>query len=240
MKRARKLPTVLACLGAAALAIPAAQAHFNLMQPTNWVVQNGSGDPQKTPPCGNEGAANPTNMETTYRTGDKVTITINETVFHPGHYRVSLAATQGALPMDPPVTPDAQSQCGSTPITTTPTLPLLADGLLVHTTPFGAAQTVQVQLPAGMTCQHCVLQIQEFMSNHGAPCFYHHCAIVNITADGTPPPPAVDAGVNGDASIGGPGTTSGGCNAGGGSALAAGLILGLAVLRLRRRARLHR
>jgi hypothetical protein len=140
------------------------------------------------------------------------------------------------------VTPDAQSQCGTTPITNTPTLPLLADGLLRHTvdTPLVGPQTVQVQLPAGMICQHCVLQIQEFMSNHGTPCFYHHCAIVNITADGTPPPPAVDAGVNGDAAIGGPGSTSGGCDAGGSSALAAGLILGIAVLRLRHRARPRR
>src|SRR6185436_6267994 len=103
MKRARKLPLVLACLGAAALAVPVAQAHFNLMQPTNWVVQNGSGDPQKQAPCGNEGVQNPTNAVATFKAGDKVPITINETTFHKGHYRVSLAANQASLPPDPPV-----------------------------------------------------------------------------------------------------------------------------------------
>src|SRR5262249_21201381 len=47
---------------------------------------------------------------------------------------------------------------------------------------------MQVKLPDGMLCTNCVLQVEQFMSNHGknnpGGCFYHHCAIVNITADG--------------------------------------------------------
>jgi uncharacterized protein (TIGR03382 family) len=238
MKRVSKVSIVLACFGVAALAVPVAYAHFNLMQPTNWLVQNATGDPQKTPPCGNEGT-NQTNAVTTYKVGGTVAITINETVFHPGHYRVSLAASQAALPPDPQLT-----DCNSLPITQNPTLPLLADGLLVHTTAFTAPQTVQVSLPAGMTCDHCVLQIQEFMQSHPVPCFYHHCATINITQDGTPPPPAAtDAGVNGDAATGGNGgnpgtggTTGGGCDAGGhGSSGAAGLVFAVALALSRRR-----
>lgn len=234
MKRAPTLSIMLVCLGAAVLAVPAAYAHFNLMAPANWLVQNGSGDPQKTAPCGMQTGAVATSAVTTYKTGDMVTITIQETVMHPGHYRVSLAPTQAALPPDPPVIAGTTA-CGSTAITTTPTLPLLADGLLVHTTALVGPQMVKVALPPGMTCDHCVLQVQEFMSDHGAPCFYHHCATINITADGTPPPATADAGVNGDAAIGGPGATSGGCTVGGASSLAVALVLAAAFARSRRR-----
>jgi hypothetical protein len=50
-----------------------------------------------------------------------------------------------------------------------------------------------VQLPAGMLCDHCVLQVIEFMSEHPlnnpGGCFYHHCATVTISDH------APDAGV---------------------------------------------
>jgi hypothetical protein len=65
-----------------------------------------------------------------------------------------------------------------------PVFPVLADGVLVHTAPFSGPQSFDVQLPAGMTCDHCTLQIIQFMSNHvlnnPGGCFYHHCATVNI------------------------------------------------------------
>lgn len=106
---------------------------------------------------------------------------------------MSLAADQASLPADPTVTPGS-TPCGSTEIVAAPTLPLLADGLLVHDAPFPRPQTVQVQLPAGFTCTNCTLQVTEFMSNHGLNvpgwCFYHHCANLTITAD------APDAGAS--------------------------------------------
>jgi hypothetical protein len=60
-----------------------------------------------------------------------------------------------------------------------------------------------------MTCDHCVLQIVEFMANHGAPCFYHHCANIKISVNGA------DAGPPGgdDAGTGQTGGTGGGCAA---------------------------
>ena len=71
---------------------------------------------------------------------------------------------------------------------TTPVLPVLADNMLAHTTPFSGPQSFQVTLPARMTCAHCTLQVIEFMSNHplNAPggCFYHHCANVAISVTG--------------------------------------------------------
>src|SRR5206468_10473797 len=128
--------------------------------------------------------------------------------------------------------------CGSVPVDANPTLPVLADGLFTHTASFnGRQQTAQVHLPPGMTCTNCVLQVIEFMSDHGlnnpGGCFYHHCSIGHITANGP------DAGV----STGGDdaGTTkphgSGGCDVQGGrsSALLA-LMVGASLLIRRRRA----
>jgi hypothetical protein len=106
--------------------------------------------------------------------------------------------------------------------------------LFVNLTQTDPAASVQIQLPAGMTCENCVLQVLEFMSDHAAPCFYYHCAKVNISAnavDGPPPATGPDAppGTNPNPS------TSGGCSTGGG----AGLFVGFALLGLvtkRRRA----
>jgi uncharacterized protein (TIGR03382 family) len=231
--RVPKLPIVLLCLGAA----HPAYAHFKLVDPPSWANQSELyGDPQKTAPCGNEGAV-PTGMVTEYRAGELMTIIINETIHHPGHYRVALAATQNTLPPAPPVTQVDRDQCGSTLIDSNPTLPVLADGLLVHTTPLNGQQTMSVQLPPGMTCDNCVLQVIEYMSNHGAPCFYYHCANIKITQNGADagPPRGGGGGGGGDAGVnpGGAGTIGGGCNAGGGPSLA-GLALLLALRRRRR------
>jgi hypothetical protein len=37
-------------------------------------------------------------------------------------------------------------------------------------------------LPTDVTCTRCTLQVLEFMTAHGAPCFYHHCADISIAA----------------------------------------------------------
>ena len=176
-------PVLAAALAAAslcALAPSTALAHFILVSPSCLSEQNGIGDPQKAPPCG---AGKATNKVTTYRPGDTISITIDEKVPHPGHYRVLLAKDQASLPDDPKVTA-AGTPCGSTVIDPNPKLPLLADGLLVHTQAFAGPQTMQVKLPANMTCNNCVLQVVEFMSNHAlnnpGGCFYHHCATITI------------------------------------------------------------
>jgi hypothetical protein len=219
---------------------PAADAHFLLNAPASMSEQDSFGAPQKSAPCGlsdRPGVADesvPTGIVTTVQAGTTLTIRIRETIFPPGHYRVALAPTQSMLPADPPVTPGS-TPCGSTTIDPAPTLPVLADGQLVHTTsPGNREQTIDVQIPAGMTCTSCVLQVTQFMSNHDinnpGGCYYHHCAIVNITAD----PPTPDAGTGpGDPDDGG-----GCCGTSANPALAAGLAaLVLATLSRRRRAR---
>lgn len=224
MTRTTRLTIALACLG---VATPA-YAHFVLMQPSSWAQQAAGGDPEKSPPCGNEGPPVETGAITEYRVGETITIKIDERTPHPGHYRVSLAPDQASLPDDPMVTPGA-TDCGSLAIDSSPTLPLLADGLLVHTRAFSGPQTAQVTLPAGMTCDHCVLQIVEFMSSHGAPCFYHHCANIKISVNGA------DAGPTGGDAGADPGGNAGGCcdTHGRGSSAWLALIVGALLARRR-------
>ena len=229
----------------AALATPAL-AHFELQAPPAYSEQDGLGGPQKSEPCGQADPGSPvtpTNAESTFMEGSQIEITIAEKITHPGHYSVSIAQDQAGLPGDPHVTPGATA-CGTVDIATTPALPLLADGLFVHTSAFSAPQSTMVQLPAGFTCDHCVLQVTEFMSNHGlnnpGGCFYHHCATVTIAANA----PAIDAGTgssgsdaaNGDAGATG-GTKSGGCGAQGGLASGGLLLLVAGTLNSRRRRR---
>ena len=192
-----------------------AHAHFKLDAPANWANQDSLGTPLKSAPCGQSDPGNPpvaTNAVTRLTAGSTVTITITETVFHPGHYRVALAANQGSLPADPAAHPDSNSACGTADIMATPVLPVLADNLLPHTTAFSGPQSFQITLPAGMTCANCTLQVIEFMSNHPlndpGGCFYHHCANVTISA------PGADGGSGG--SDGGVGVGDGGTGVGGG------------------------
>jgi len=232
MSRVTQVSLVLACLAAPGTAY----AHFHLNKPANWTNQSTGGDPQKTAPCGNEGSPTDLGAVTEYKSGDTISISITETTYHPGHYRVSLAADQASLPRDPGGDVVAgTTACGSLAINPHPTLPLLADGLLVHDAMFSAPQTMQVTLPTGMTCDHCVLQVVEFMAEHGAPCFYHHCANIKISATGTDggaPGTGPDAGT--DAS---PGAGGGGCDAGGGLFTGGSLLmLAVAFVVLRRRA----
>jgi MYXO-CTERM domain-containing protein len=178
-------------LSVALLVSSPARAHFILQEPASWAEQGSLGDPQKSAPCG---AADPgvtavaTGTVTAFGQGQLVRVTINETVAHPGHYRVALSVGgQSGLPADPPVTPVGTDECGSKEIQNPPVYPVIADGMLPHTTAFSGPQSFTVQLPASVTCNaNCVLQVTEFMQNHGAPCFYHHCAnIAILPPDGT-------------------------------------------------------
>ena len=221
----------------AALVATSAEAHFKLNAPASMTQQNTNGDPQKTAPCGGAGTA--TNAVTTVQSGSMLTVTIAETVFHPGHYRVAIAQNETGLPPPPTVTPGGGDPCNSVPIAQNPMLPVLADGVFPHTQSFSSPQTTQIQLPAGYTCDNCVVQVLQYMKNHAAPCFYYHCAKVSITAGNTPPPDAGmmagdDAGTGGG---GGGGDGGGGCQTG--RSTASGTPRGLAVLALvtRRRRR---
>lgn len=170
------------------LTSPLASAHFVLQTPASWMSQDSSGNPQKLGPCGNEGGGTPTGTVTTFAPGETVTVTIKEAVFHPGHYRIALGVeSRDSLPAEPVVTAGS-TPCGSVPIESPATFPVLADGVFQHTTAFSGPQTVQVTLPTNVTCAKCTLQVIEFMSDHPlnnpGGCFYHHCADIAIQTTG--------------------------------------------------------
>src|SRR5690349_20160465 len=118
---------------AASLSAPAANAHFKLNSPGSMSVQGSLGDPQMSSPCGfDSGSLEETNVVTDVMTGSTLSISLTETIGHPGHFRVALAVNEGALPADPPITPVGNDECGSTVIDENPVLPVLGDGLLAH------------------------------------------------------------------------------------------------------------
>jgi MYXO-CTERM domain-containing protein len=165
-----------------------ATAHFVLVAPPNWMSQDALGLPIKLGPCGDEGGGTPTGVVTPFRPGQTITVTVNETIFHPGHYRIALAVhDRSELPAEPPVTAGS-TPCGTVPIQNPPVFPVLADGVLTHTAPFPGPQSIQVTLPANLTCSKCTLQVIEFMSDHDlnipGGCFYHHCADLSIQPTG--------------------------------------------------------
>ncbi len=182
---------------------PVADAHFVLVTPAASIVQNRLGDPQKIGPCGgvsaNPGRGTPPNPGTPSGAVTKITggtafhVLVQETVFHPGHYRVALARTAAQLPPDPVVTTrdsDRGPWSVSAQIQSTPVAPVLADGLFAHTERAPGLFETDVPIP-NINCPDCVLQVIQFMAEHAknpdGDYSYHHCAAVEITADPTKP-----------------------------------------------------
>ena len=224
-----------------------AKAHFILNEPASQSNQDLLGSPQKAYPCGLDAATpgTPTGAVRTYVAGQTINLSINETIFHPGHYRVAIAKDAASLPADPVVTPETSpnnTPCGSVPINPNPTLPILADGIFKHTASYGsAAQTVPIKLPDGFTCNNCTLQVIQWMYNHPlnnpGGCFYHHCATVNIVA-------GTDAGMTAPADMSDAPAVPEGCSChvgngratGSGSAAALSVLIGIGLTYRRKRA----
>ena len=179
-----------------AVAPAALQAHFRLLEPVSWLVENARGDPQKSGPCGgtNSDWGTPSFVVGTATGGQKLHIRVEETVYHPGHYRVALAVNSPTeLPRDPEAltidTPEGRKSV-SAKIQNPPQVPVLADGLWVHSAKVDTPWEADVELP-NITCTKCTLQVVQFMADHDANnpgnYTYHHCADVRITADPAKP-----------------------------------------------------
>ena len=190
--------TVGVFLGLAAVAIitPLADGHFSLLEPKSWIEENQLGDPQKLGPCGGTSTnpGTPTSAVTNVQGGQKLHIKVQETIFHPGHYRIALAVTSRAeLPEDPAVVTrdtDKGPWSVSAKIDSSPKPPVLADGLWQHTSKSTEPFETDVQIP-NIKCPACTLQIVEFMAEHGynkdGGYSYHHCAVLSITPDSSKP-----------------------------------------------------
>jgi hypothetical protein len=178
-------------------------AHFVLVHPAPSTVQNRLGDPQKLAPCGGVSAnpargtpANPgvpTGAITEIKGGTNFHLLLHETVFHPGHYRVALARTAAGLPADPEATtrPSERGEQSVSAVIQNPAVaPVIVDGLFPHTERPTGMFEADIPIP-NVTCQRCLLQVVQFMAEHGRNAdgdfSYHHCAVVNITADPSKP-----------------------------------------------------
>jgi hypothetical protein len=173
-----------------------AHAHFRLLEPTSWIVENERGDPQKAGPCGgtNTDYGKPTFTVSKAVGGSKLHIKVQETIYHPGHYRVALAVNSPLdLPLDPKATTmdsDRGPRSVSAEIMSPVQMPVLADGLFVHTAKVDTPFETDVQLP-NINCKKCTLQVVQFMAEHAVNnpgmFTYHHCAEIAITADKSKP-----------------------------------------------------
>ncbi|HYP97091.1 MAG TPA: SCE4755 family polysaccharide monooxygenase-like protein [Polyangiaceae bacterium] len=220
-------------LAVSLLALPAtAQAHFTLIMPppASNSTNGGKGDP----PCGPTDM--PSNVVTPVMGGSKLTLQVNETVFHPGFYRVALSIkSRSELPPDNVVkdskgmvlAPDSTGTSATADYQTNPVFPVLADNLWPHTTSTKSFSG-EITLP-NVNCDKCTLQVIEFMAQHGsngpkAGFFYHHCADLKITADTSKPIFDPAAGSAGGGSSGGASSTGGAGGTGAASGGAAGAI----------------
>jgi hypothetical protein len=197
----KKLALVLGLTSGLALIPLAASAHFRLLAPASWIEENQLGDPQKAAPCGGTNAdyGKPTYAVTDVTGGSLLHVKVQETVYHPGHYRIALAVNSPTeLPVDPKAAtmtdPSGKVMSVSADIMNPVAPPVLVDGLWVHTAKVTDPWETDVAIP-NINCKSCTLQVIQFMEQHPmnnpGQFTYHHCAVLHITAD---PKKPLDAG----------------------------------------------
>ena len=196
MRAARGL---LLCAGFIAAVQMTVAAHFKLVEPASWLMETDRGDPQKAGPCGgsNTDWGKPSYVINKVTGGQKLHLKIQETIYHPGHYRVALAVNSPTeLPLDPQ-TQTKDTEKGPWSVSATiqnpVQIPVVADGLFVHSErPAGPMPPFEtdVQLP-NISCRKCTLQVVQFMAEHAfnnpGGYSYHHCAELQIARDAAKP-----------------------------------------------------
>jgi MYXO-CTERM domain-containing protein len=202
MSKVQKI-VLLATLATVWIGTSPVRAHFILVKPDSWLNEDPSalagGGPQKGSPCGPGGDDDvtpvPVSMKTvTAHAGDTLDFEMQETIHHPGYFRISLAETDAmhATTTNFPDPPLDDTQMCSFDLNAVPTDPhdnVLADGLFKDTNLLGDNRdlTTSLKLPDDKTCDHCALQIVQVMMDHGgSSCFYYHCVDITILpADGS-------------------------------------------------------
>jgi hypothetical protein len=236
-----------------------AYAHFVVLKPASWLKEDALGGPQKGSPCG-PGNKRPfigddvqpipaSDAVTTFHAGETITVQWQETVYHPGYFRISLApvaaadATSADFP-NPALTDPDNCHYDPAAVQTVPHDNVLADGLYMVDAQSGTNRslTQDVRLPDA-PCDHCTLQIVQVMEGHpAASCFYFHCADIQVLpAEGGSAGGAAGAGAAGSAAAS---HDSSGCAVAGGGARGSKtaawcLLLAAWAFERRRRSRLH-
>jgi hypothetical protein len=128
--------------------------------------------------------------------GGKLRLRVQETIYHPGHYRVALAVnSRDELPPDPETTTrDTEKGPYSVwaIVQSPPQIPVIADGLFPHYTRPTEPQTFEADIPLpNINCRRCTLQVIQWMADHAynnpGGYSYHHCAELEIVADPAKP-----------------------------------------------------
>lgn len=216
-----------------AAAKPAA-AHFTLTKPTSWLKEDpaalGGGGPQKGSPCGPGGYddVKPTPVSgvvTDFHVGETIEVTWTDTVAHPGHFRIALAANRDDL-KNPTIVQDNSCNYDESMVPKTASGNVLADGILFRSrVGFNAKEgtkfSYMVKLP-DQPCDKCTLQVMQVMENDIkalSNCYYFHCADIRILPTG-------QTGGAGGTSAGGSSPGAGGIGSGGASAGGGAMGLG--------------
>jgi len=166
-------------------------AHFRLIYPQPWIVEDERGDPHKLWPCGGtiEDGGTRSGIVTAVTGGSKMVVKLDETIYHPGHFRISIAKSPNMLPPDPFTylkETDRGWRSDWAIIEEDPIPPVLVDGLWQHTEPYIGLRETEITVP-NIECEGCFMQVIQFMANH--PGFkeggytYHHCARIDIVPD---------------------------------------------------------
>lgn len=159
-----------------------AHAHIQLVSPVQRSID------QKSPPCGRTGSVRGTAV-TTFQPGETITLTWDETVNHPGHYRIAFDDDGDDVFQNPNNPNDNFPSTLMEPI---------ADKA-------GGIYTASVTLP-NTPCNNCTLQLVQVMTT-SVPynSFYYQCADIVIFGEPIDPPPP-DEEVDGGCSTSGSGT----------------------------------
>ena len=174
-------------------AVPAVtHAHFKLVEPASWIVEDDRGDPQKGFPCGgsNTDYGKPSYAVSQAIGGSKLHLKVQETIYHPGHYRVALAVNSPAeLPVDPKATTedgpkgpavgvgrDHESGAGAGPRRRS--VPASARSTTPLETDVTAAEHQLQAMHAPGDPVHGAARAEQSRAYT-----YHHCATIQITAD---------------------------------------------------------
>jgi hypothetical protein len=166
-------------------------AHIKLLKPASWLNEDNVGAPQKGAPCGPGGAdaITPVPMTgaapTAFQAGETISVEWQETIYHPGYFRIALAANAADL-LDPVLADPVACSFDLASVPTGPHDNVLLDGLYKRTGLLGANGSFKqdVTLPTE-PCDNCMLQVIQVMQDHGgSSCVYHHCAAIQILAAG--------------------------------------------------------
>ena len=146
------------------------QAHFKLVEPASWIVEDDRGDPQKAGPCGgsNTDYGKPSYIVSQAVGGAMLHIKVQETIYHPGHYRVALAVNSPTeLPVDPKAS-DTRHDRGPLSVAEiqNPVQPRCWPTACSSTREGRRPLETDVTLP-NISCKKCTLQVIQFMEQHG-------------------------------------------------------------------------